>query len=149
MERRQALGGSLPKRVVNHEPLPRPVEDLVTPYLEGSGDMKVSTTSVGVRIMRDLVRDPNLGERVVPIVPDEGRTFGMESMFTEVGIYHPDGMNYVPVDADMMISYREAANGQVLEEGITEAGALASFQAAATSYATNRYPMISKRTFHT
>ncbi len=142
MERRQALGGSLPKRVVNHEPLPRPVEDLVTPYLEGSGDMKVSTTSVGVRIMRDLIRDPNLGERVVPIVPDEGRTFGMESMFTEVGIYHPDGMNYVPVDADMMISYREAANGQVLEEGITEAGALASFQAAATSYATNRYPMI-------
>ncbi len=142
MERRAALGGSLPKRVVNVEALPRPAESLIDPFREGSGDMKVSTTSVGVRIMRDLIRDPELGKRVVPIVPDEGRTFGMESLFSEVGIYQPDGQRYTPVDADMMLSYREASDGQVLEEGITEAGALASFQAAATSYATNRYPMI-------
>ena len=142
MARRSELGGSLPKRVVNEDPLPKPQVSLVDPFRDGSGDMKVSTTSVGVRVMRDLIKDPELGKRVVPIIPDEGRTFGMEPMFSEVGIYHPDGQKYTPVDANMMLSYREASDGQVLEEGITEAGALASFQAAATSYATNRYPMI-------
>ena len=102
----------------------------------------VSTTMVFAKLLRNLVRDPGLGRRVVPIIPDEARTFGMDPLFKEVGIYASQGQRYEPVDSDLILSYREATDGQVLEEGITEAGSMASFQAAGTSYATHGEPMI-------
>src|SRR4249919_4150580 len=94
------------------------------------------------RILRNLIRDPELGPRIVPIIPDEARTFGMDPLFKEVGIYSALGQLYDPVDSNLILSYREATDGQVLEEGITEAGSSASFQAAGTSYATHGEPMI-------
>jgi pyruvate dehydrogenase E1 component len=102
----------------------------------------VSTTMVFTRVLRNLIRDKELGPRIVPIIPDEARTFGMDPLFKEVGIYAALGQRYDPVDSDLLLSYREAVDGQVLEEGITEAGSMASFQAAATSYASHGYPMI-------
>ena len=93
---------------------------------------------VFARILRNLIRDKELGPRIVPIIPDEARTFGMDPLFKEVGIYSALGQRYEPVDSDLVLSYREATDGQVLEEGITEAGSMASFQAAGTSYATPR-----------
>ena len=97
---------------------------------------------VFAKLLRNLMRDPGLGRRIVPIIPDEARTFGMDPLFKEVGIYASQGQRYEPVDSDLVLSYREAKDGQVLEEGITEAGSMASFQAAATSYATHGEPMI-------
>jgi transketolase C-terminal domain/subunit len=105
-------------------------------------EMAVSTTMVFTRILRNLIRDKQVGPRIVPIIPDEARTFGMDPLFKEVGIYAALGQHYVPVDSELLLSYREAVDGQVLEEGITEAGSMASFQAAATSYATHGHPMI-------
>jgi pyruvate dehydrogenase E1 component len=102
----------------------------------------VSTTMVFTRLLRNLIRDPGLGRRIVPIIPDEARTFGMDPLFKEVGIYAALGQRYEPVDSDLVLSYREARDGQVLEEGINEAGSMASFQAAGTSYATHGEPMI-------
>ena len=141
-ERRAELGGSLPKRVVSHEPLSLPAAGFGAEFEAGSGDLEFSTTGAMVRLIRLLLRDPGLGKRIVPIVPDEGRTFGMDSLFSEVGIYAPEGQRYTPVDAEMMLSYKEQADGQILEEGISEAGATAAFQAAATSFATLGTPMI-------
>lgn len=135
-EHRTALGGPVPSRVVRHEPLVLPDSSIAAEFEAGSGDIEFSTTGAMVRLLRSLIRDKNIGRRIVPIVPDEGRTFGMDSLFSEIGIYAPEGQRYTPVDAEMMLSYKEAPDGQILEEGISEAGATAAFQAAATSYAT-------------
>ena len=141
LERRHALGGSLPKRTVRARPLPAPAPEADAEFAAGSTS-PVSTTMVFARLLRNLMRDPGFGRRVVPIIPDEARTFGMDPLFKEVGIYASGGQRYEPVDSDLVLSYREAIDGQVLEEGITEAGSMASFQAAGTSYATHGEPMI-------
>jgi len=140
-ERRRALGGEIPKRVVRAAALPTPPEAVDKEFAAGS-DTAVSTTMVFTRILRNLIRDKDLGPRIVPIIPDEARTFGMDPLFKEVGIYAALGQRYDPVDSDLLLSYREAVDGQVLEEGITEAGSMASFQAAATSYASHGVAMI-------
>jgi pyruvate dehydrogenase E1 component len=140
-ERRRALGGEIPKRIVRSKPLPAPA-DAVDKEFAGGSDTPVSTTMVFTRILRNLIRDKELGPRIVPIIPDEARTFGMDPLFKEVGIYAALGQRYEPVDSDLVLSYREAVDGQVLEEGITEAGSMASLQAAATSYASHGHPMI-------
>ncbi len=140
-ERRAALGGSIPKRVVRAGPLPAPSPEVDQEFAAGS-KTEVSTTMVFTRILRNLIRDKELGSRIVPIIPDEARTFGMDPLFKEVGIYAALGQRYEPVDSDLVLSYREATDGQVLEEGITEAGSMASFQAAGTSYATHGHSMI-------
>jgi pyruvate dehydrogenase E1 component len=140
-ERRKALGGALPKRVVRSQPLPKPAASIDAEFATGS-ETAVSTTMVFTRLLRNLIRDKELGPRIVPIIPDEARTFGMDPLFKEVGIYAQLGQRYSPVDSDLVLSYREAKDGQVLEEGITEAGSMASLQAAATSYASHGYPVI-------
>jgi len=140
-ERRAALGGSIPKRVVRSEPLASPAPAVDQEFAAGS-QTEVSTTMVFTRILRNLIRDKELGPRIVPIIPDEARTFGMDPLFKEVGIYAALGQRYDPVDSDLVLSYREATDGQVLEEGITEAGSMASLQAAGTSYATHGHAMI-------
>ena len=140
-ERRKALGGEIPKRIVRSKPLPAP-SDAVDKEFAGGSETAVSTTMVFTRILRNLIRDKELGPRIVPIIPDEARTFGMDPLFKEVGIYAALGQRYEPVDSDLVLSYREAVDGQVLEEGITEAGSMASLQAAATSYASHGHAMI-------
>ncbi len=140
-ERRRALGGDLPKRVVRAAPLPAPKPSFDAEFAAGS-PTAVSTTMVFARLLRNLIRDPDLGPRIVPIIPDEARTFGLDPLFNEVGIYASGGQRYEPVDSELVMKYREAIDGQVLEEGITEAGSVASFTAAATSYATHGHPMI-------
>ena len=140
---REDLGGSLPARVVKCPPLPAPGAAFVKPYAGGSGDKKPSTTGVFVDILAHLLRDPNLGKWVVPIVPDEARTFGMDPFFSKYKIYSNVGQLYEPVDAEFQqAAYREAQNGQLLEEGITEAGSMSSFIAAGTAYATHGVPTI-------
>jgi pyruvate dehydrogenase E1 component len=135
-ERRRALGGYVPSRRVRKEPLPQPEPSTWERYHTGV-DREVSTTMVFVQMLTQLLKDKELGEKVVPIVPDEARTFGMESLFRQFGIYSHVGQLYEPVDKGMLLYYREATNGQILEEGITEAGSMASFIAAGTSYATH------------
>jgi pyruvate dehydrogenase E1 component len=141
LERRRALGGPVPHRVVRAASLPAPRPEVDAEFATGS-EMAVSTTMAFGRLLRNLIRDPQIGRRIVPIVPDEARTFGLDPLFKEVGIYASGGQRYEPVDSDLVLSYREAKDGQVLEEGITEAGAMASLQAAATSYATHGVPLI-------
>ncbi len=141
-ERRRALGGPLPRRMVRSRPLPSPGRDGFTDLAAGSGRQAVSTTMAFARLLRSLVRDPSIGSRIVPIVADEARTFGLESLISEVQIYAPEGQRYTPVDAGLALHYAESTSGQVLQEGITEAGAVATFTAAATSYATWGEPMI-------
>ncbi|MFP5487572.1 MAG: pyruvate dehydrogenase (acetyl-transferring), homodimeric type, partial [Acidimicrobiia bacterium] len=149
MERRKALGGSLPKRTTTaRRPLPLPVDKTFAEMKAGSGDQAVSTTMGFTRLLRSLCRDPEMGKRVVPIIPDEGRTFGMDSLFRELEIYASQGQKYEPVDHDLLLSYTEDSDGQILEEGITEAGSTSSFIAAATSYATRGVPMIPFYTFY-
>ncbi len=140
-ERRKALGGPIPRRVIRRDQLPAPAAGVDAEFADGSAT-PVSTTMVFTRILRNLIRDKELGPRIVPIIPDEARTFGMDPLFKEVGIYAALGQRYEPVDSDLVLSYREATDGQVLEEGITEAGSMASFQAAGTSYATHGLAMI-------
>jgi pyruvate dehydrogenase E1 component len=143
LERRRKLGGVLPKRVVRAKPLPEPDPKVFTEFAEGTGENQaVSTTMVFAKLLRNLLRDKNWGRRVVPIIPDEARTFGMEVLFREIGIYQPFGQKYDPVDSQVILSYTEKKDGQLLEEGITEAGSMASFTAAGTSYATHGEPMI-------
>ena len=139
--RRSDLGGSLPDRVVNCESLETPSLDLFLELLKGS-DRPVSTTMVMVRLLSQLIKMPDIGKYIVPIVPDEARTFGMDGLFKVAGIYAPDGQNYQPVDADSLMPYREAADGQILQEGICETGAMASFMAAGSAYAVHGLPMI-------
>jgi pyruvate dehydrogenase E1 component len=141
LERRRVLGGPVPRRVVTAKPLPKPSEAVDAEFAKGS-TTPVSTTMVFTRVLRNLIREPELGPRIVPIIPDEARTFGMDPLFNEVGIYAAHGQRYEPVDSELVLKYREAKDGQVLEEGITEAGSMASFQAAATSYATHGEPMV-------
>ncbi|HET9416290.1 MAG TPA: pyruvate dehydrogenase (acetyl-transferring), homodimeric type, partial [Candidatus Limnocylindria bacterium] len=147
LERRRQLGGSLPRRVVISKPLPTPKEDSFTEFFAGS-DRPASTTMAFSRLVRNLVRDPQIGKRIVPIIPDEARTFGMDPLFKEVGIYNPLGQNYTPVDKELLLSYIEKKDGQLLEEGITEAGSMSSFQAAGTSYATWGEPVVPFYTFY-
>ena len=137
------LGGPLPQRIVRSKPLSLPASDLYDEFKLGTGTgREVSTTMAFVRLLRLLMRDKEIGRRIVPIIPDEARTFGMDSMFREFGIYSSMGQVYEPVDAGMLLSYHESKDGQMLEEGITEAGSTASFTAAGTSYATHGEPMI-------
>nr|MBA2752823.1 pyruvate dehydrogenase (acetyl-transferring), homodimeric type [Actinomycetota bacterium] len=141
-ERRQALDGSLPRRVVRRSRQTNVPDDKVfAEFRQGSGTQAASTTMVFARMLRNLVRDPQVGKRVVPIIPDEARTFGLDSLFKEIGIYAALGQQYEPVDADLLLSYRESKSGQILEEGITEAGSMADFTAAGTSYATHGVAM--------
>jgi pyruvate dehydrogenase E1 component len=142
-DRRKALGGEFPKRHWRDAPkLEVPGLDKFEKELKGTGEREISTTMAFVRILTTLLRDKNIGKHVVPIVPDESRTFGMEGLFRSVGIYNPLGQTYVPQDADQMLFYRESKDGQVLQEGINEAGAMADWIAAATSYSVHGVPMI-------
>jgi pyruvate dehydrogenase E1 component len=136
-KRREELGGYLPRRVVEFPPFVTPPEKVFEEFYQGSGDHAVSTTMAYVRILSKLLKDKDIGRLIVPIVPDEARTFGMEALFRQCGIYSHVGQLYDPVDADNLLFYKEAIDGQILEEGITEAGSLASFIAAGTAYATH------------
>ena len=141
-DRRKALGGEFPKRFHDAPKLEIPALEKFEAQLKGTGDREISTTMAFVRILTTLLRDKNVGKNVVPIVPDESRTFGMEGLFRSVGIYNPEGQNYTPEDADQMMYYKESTNGQVLQEGINEAGAMADWIAAATAYSNHGVPMI-------
>ena len=141
-ERLQALGGGLPRRRRTAEPLAVPPLSAFEAQLKGSGERELSTTMAFVRILTTMLRDKNIGPRVVPIVADEARTFGMEGMFRQYGIHSHVGQLYRPQDADQLMFYKEAKNGQILQEGITEAGAFCSWIAAGTSYSTNGVQMI-------
>ena len=141
MKRRAALGGFLPRREVACEHLEPPPLELFADMLKGS-EREVSTTMVVVRMLSKLLRDKKLGRFIVPIVPDEARTFGMDGLFPQAGIYSPAGQQYRPVDAGTIAPYREAEDGQILQEGICETGAMASFLAAGTAYANHGLPMI-------
>jgi pyruvate dehydrogenase E1 component len=134
LERRAALGGSLPARRRKAEPLEVPGLELFQSQLEGTGEREISTTMAFVRMLAALLRDKRIGRHIVPIVPDESRTFGMEGMFRQLGIYSPVGQLYQPQDSEQLMFYREDEHGQILEEGITEAGSISSFIAAGTSY---------------
>ncbi|MGE5431935.1 MAG: pyruvate dehydrogenase (acetyl-transferring), homodimeric type [Syntrophomonadaceae bacterium] len=141
-ERRKELGGYLPKRVVRAKPLKTPPEELFEEFYAGTEGREASTTMVFVRILTKLLKDKDLGKLIVPIVPDEARTFGMEALFRQIGIYSHAGQLYEPVDKASLLYYKEAVDGQILEEGITEAGSMASFITAATAYATHGINMI-------
>lgn len=141
-KQREALGGYLPARSSAFDPLPIPPLSAFSGLTEKLGDRDISTTMAFVRILSILLKDKELGQRIVPIVPDECRTFGMEGLFRQIGIYSPVGQLYTPVDHEQVMYYREARDGQILEEGINEAGAFCSWIAAATSYSSNNYPMI-------
>lgn len=136
-ERRKALGGYVPRRMVKVNPIQTPSEELFEEFYKGTGGRDASTTMVFVRILSKLLKDREVGKLIVPIVPDEARTFGMESLFRAIGIYSHVGQLYDPVDRDSLLYYKEARDGQILEEGITEAGAMSSFVAAGTAYATH------------
>ena len=139
---RAALGGDLPQRTVDCPRLSAPSDDDLSQLLAGSGERSMSTTAVVVRLLAKLLRHDTLGRYVVPIVPDEARTFGMDGLFNVAGIYSPDGQQYTPVDANTIATYREAVDGQILQEGICETGAMASFMAAGSAYAVHRVPTI-------
>ena len=140
--RRDELGGPLPKRVVPETSIALPGPEAYSEIHAGSGKVEASTTSALIRLLRNLGRTEDFGKRVVPIVPDEARTFGMDSLFREMRIYASQGQLYEPVDAAMLLSYDESQDGQILEEGITEAGSMATWTAAATNYATRGVPMV-------
>ncbi len=149
MERRRALGGSIPRRITTvTRPLTLPADEAYGEMWAGSGEVAASTTMGFTRLLRNLCRDPQAGERVVPIIPDEGRTFGMDALFRELEIYASQGQLYEPVDHALLLSYSEDSDGQILEEGITEAGSMASFIAAGSAYATRGVPMIPFYTFY-
>jgi pyruvate dehydrogenase E1 component len=135
--RREALGGYTPTRKVRSAPLVADHEELFKEFFDGSDGRDVSTTMAFVGMLRKMLKDPEMGKLIVPIVPDEARTFGMESLFRTVGIYSSVGQKYEPVDVNTLLYYKEAKNGQILEEGITEAGSMASFIAAGSAYATH------------
>ena len=141
-ERRERLGGYLPQRRRKAAPLEIPELSAFDALLKGSGEREMSTTMAFVRILTALARDRNVGRFIVPIVPDEARTFGMEGLFRQLGIYSDKGQLYVPQDADQLMFYREARDGQILEEGITEAGSISSWMAAATAYSNHGINMI-------
>ncbi len=140
--RRAELGGSLPARRRHADPLQVPSLELFSSQLEGTGEREISTTMAFVRILAALLRDKQLGRHIVPIVPDESRTFGMEGLFRQVGIYSPVGQLYQPQDSEQLMFYKEDEHGQILEEGITEAGSVSSFIAAGTAYSAHGVPMV-------
>ena len=147
-ERRAALGGVLPRRVVRAKPLPQPPDSVYEEYRKGSGKQAIATTMAFVRILKDLMKDPVIGDRFVPIIPDEARTFGMDSLFPTAKIYSPMGQTYEAVDRNLILSYKESERGQILHEGISEAGAMGSVIAAGTSYATHGTHMIPVYVFY-
>lgn len=140
--RRHTLNGYLPSRKADFDPVVAPALDAFAAQLKSTGEREISTTMSFVRILSSLVKDKQIGKQIVPIVPDEARTFGMEGMFKTIGIYSSEGQKYTPHDAGQMMSYHESATGQILEEGINEAGSMASWIAAATAYSNYRVPMI-------
>ncbi len=149
IERRKALGGPLPKRTTKaRRPLELPTDKPFHELRAGSGRQQVSTTMGFTRLLRNLCRDEQIGPRIVPIIPDEARTFGMDALFRELKIYASQGQKYEPVDHDLLLSYTESNRGQILEEGITEAGSTASFIAAGTSYAHRAVPMVPFYTYY-
>jgi pyruvate dehydrogenase E1 component len=142
LERRRQLGGSLPKRVVRAKPLKVPGDELYDDLKQGSGKAKIATTMAVVRLLRDWMKDKEIGKRIVPIAPDEYRTFGMDSMFPSAKVYNPGGQRYESVDRKLLLKWREDAKGQLLHEGISEAGAMASATAAGSAYSTHGEVMI-------
>jgi pyruvate dehydrogenase E1 component len=142
LERRQQLGGSVPRRRAEFKPLKAPEDKALDVLRRGSGKQEVATTMAFVRLLKELLKDSELGQRIVPIIPDEARTFGMDAMFPTQKIYSPHGQRYTSVDRELILAYKESEQGQILHEGINEAGSAASFTAAATSYATHGEPMI-------
>jgi pyruvate dehydrogenase E1 component len=140
--RREELGGSLPKRVVRAKPLTLPEDKVYAELKKGSGKNSVATTMALVRLLKDWMRDPGIGKRLVPIAPDEYRTFGMDSMFPSAKVYNPQGQRYESVDRKLLLKYTESEQGQLLHEGISEAGAMASATAAGSAYSTHGEPMI-------
>lgn len=141
-KRREELGGFVPSRKTDVRPIKTPPESLFEEFYKGTEGREVSTTMVFVRILAKLLKDKEIGKLIVPIVPDEARTFGMEALFRQIGIYSHAGQLYEPVDADSLLYYKEAKNGQILEEGITEAGSMSSFLAAGTAYLSHGINMI-------
>lgn len=141
-ERRAALGGSIPTRRKISRPLPQPDDSVYESVRRGSGQQEIATTMAFVRMLKDLIKDPGLGSRLVPIIPDEARTFGMDSLFPTLKIYSPNGQKYLSVDRELMLSYKESTSGVILHEGINEAGSVASFTAVGSSYSTHDEPMI-------
>src|SRR5689334_12119476 len=142
LERRRQLGGSLPRRVVRSKPLKVPGDEVYADLKTGSGANKIATTMAVVRLLRDWMKDPEIGKRIVPIAPDEYRTFGMDSMFPSAKVYNPGGQQYEAVDRKLLLSYKESPQGQMLHEGISEAGAMASATAAGSAYSTHGEHMI-------
>jgi pyruvate dehydrogenase E1 component len=142
MDRRKALGGSLPRRVVRSKPLELPPNDVYAELKQGSGKNKIASTMALVRLLKDWMKHPGIGDRIVPIAPDEYRTFGMDSMFPSAKVYNPGGQRYESVDRKLLLSYKESEQGQMLHEGISEAGAMASATAAGSAYATHGEHMI-------
>ena len=142
LDRRKALGGFLPQRVVRAKPLPQPEDKVYDDLMKGSGKQEVATTMAFVRLLKDLLKVKGLGERFVPIIPDEARTFGMDSLFPSLKIYSPHGQRYEAVDRELLLSYKESTEGVILHEGISEAGSMASVISAGTSYATHGEAMI-------
>jgi pyruvate dehydrogenase E1 component len=142
LDRRRALGGFLPERRSTHVDVTLPDEKVYDLLAKGSGHQEVATTMALVRLFKDLVKDKNFGNRVVPIIPDEARTFGLDSIFPSAKIFNTQGQHYVPVDNDLMLSYRESEVGQIMHTGINEAGSAAAFQAVGTSYATHGQPLL-------
>jgi pyruvate dehydrogenase E1 component len=142
VERRQKLGGFLPSRKTESTPLVLPGDEVYDVVHRGSGKQPVATTMAFVRLLKDLIKDPEIGPRIVPIIPDEARTFGMDSLFPTLKIYSPHGQNYTSVDRELFLSYKESTDGQILHEGISEAGSVASWTAAGSSGVTHGIPMI-------
>ncbi|MPZ59791.1 MAG: pyruvate dehydrogenase (acetyl-transferring), homodimeric type [Propionibacteriales bacterium] len=142
LERRRVLGGPMPERRVNPTPVKLPGDDVYSELKQGSGKQEIASTMAFVRLLRDLMKDPEIGHRIVPIVPDEARTFGMDSMFPTAKVYSPHGQIYESVDRKLLLAYKESTEGQILHEGISEAGAMGSAIAAGTSYATHGEPMV-------
>ena len=148
MERRAALGGPVPNRTVSHSELVLPPDSVYEVARRGSGTQYAATTMAFVRLLRDLMRDKGIGQRIVPIIPDEARTFGMDAFFPTAKIYNPNGQNYMSVDRALLLAYKESTSGQILHAGINEAGSVAAFTAAGTAYATHGEPLIPVYVFY-
>lgn len=147
-ERRAALGGCLPKRFDGSQPMACQTDWLIQEYLDGSGDRELATTMAYVHLLAKLLRDSELGKLIVPIVPDEARTFGMEALFRQAGIYSHTGQLYEPIDKGNLLFYNEKKTGAILEEGLSEAGSMASFIAAGSAYSNNQVQTIPFYTFY-
>jgi len=147
-ERRRALGGYVPHRSATHIPLDLPDDTAYDIVKKGSGTQAIATTMAFARLLKDLLRTPGIGQRIVPIIPDEARTFGMDSFFPTAKIYNPHGQHYTSVDRDLLLAYKESPQGQIVHVGINEAGAVAAFTAAGTSYATHGEPLIPVYVFY-